>query len=222
MKMNSENPQAMRTISREVLSCPTSPLDGMTPQRLHANAFGPVTDRECQAYLQGALHDGTCNIIHRTHRFSQKGTEWLQRLSSLLTQLGHKSWLYQEGKDRKVYALETSASFLDIEYDSDWLLSDEERIAYVRGYFDAEGGLPQSAAVRFYVQFTQKDWVELNKVKTILENFGIACGKLHVPSVRVDPDYWRFYVRARSYRTFAIQIGSWHPRKETILQRMMI
>jgi hypothetical protein len=220
--MNSDNPQALRTISREVLSRSTSLSDGMTPQRLHANAFGPVTDRECQAYLQGALHDGTWSIIHHTHRFTQRGTEWLQRLGSLLTQLGHKSWLYQEGKDREVYALETSAAFLDIDYDPDRLLSDEERIAYVRGYFDAEGGVPQSATARFYVQFTQKDRVELDKVKTILENLGIACGKLHVPSVRVDPDYWRFFVRARSYRTFAILIGSWHPRKETILQRMMI
>jgi len=34
----SENPQAKRTISREVLSAPVSRPDSMTPQRLHADS----------------------------------------------------------------------------------------------------------------------------------------------------------------------------------------
>lgn len=181
-------------------------------------AFRPAGPQECQAYLQGALHDGTCSHRHRTHRIAQKGTDWLHRLSHLLADLGHKSWLYQEGKDRGVYVLETSAAFLDVDFDPDLLDFDGERRAYVRGYFDAEGGLPQCSASRFYIQFTQKDHDELAKVRKILEQMDIACGKLHVPSVRVDPDYWRFYVRAQSYQSFAAIIGSWHPRKEMILQ----
>jgi len=140
----------------------------------------------------------------------------------ILTILGHRSWLYQEGKDRKVFVLETSASFLDVEFDPDQLIVPDEEIAYVRGYFDAEGGLPQSAEARFYIQLTQKNRVELEKVKLILETLGIACGKMHNPSVRIDPDYWRFFVRTRSHLAFASLIGSWHPTKERILQRMMI
>ncbi len=194
----------------------------MTPQRLHADASSLTLMCGYHAYLQGALHDGTRSALHNTHRISQKGTEWLTRLSEMLTVLGHRSWLYQEGKDRNVFVLETSAPFLDIDYDPNLLLTVEEQIAYVRGYFDAEGGLPKSSKARFYVQFTQKDLIELDKVKAILEKLGIACGKTHNPSLAVDPDYWRFYVRARSYKTFATVIGSWHPRKEVILQRMMI
>ena len=118
--------------------------------------------------------------------------------------------------------LETTAQFLDVDFDPDSLNTSEERIAYVRGYFDAEGGLPQSPDARFYIQFTQKDRDELEKVKTILESIGIECGEAHNPSVEVDPDYWRFYVRAKSYKAFAELVGSWHPRKEAILQRMKI
>jgi hypothetical protein len=209
----------MRTISREVLWLWESQPKAMTPQRLHADSFDP---RGFQAYLQGALHDGTRSGLHHTHRFSQKGTEWLSRLATILTALGHRSWMYQEGKDRTVFVLETSASFLDVDFDPEQLGSAAEQVAYVRGYFDAEGGLPQPGNARFYVQFTQKDAVELHKVKTILETLGIACGKMHNPSVRVDPEYWRFFVRTKSHLTFASRIGSWHPIKERILQRKMI
>jgi hypothetical protein len=92
----------------------------------------------------------------------------------------------------------------------------------VRGYFDAEGGLPQSPGARFYIQFTRKDRVELKKVKAILAGMGIDCGEMHNPSVGVDPNYWRFYVRARSHRDFAEKVGSWHPRKAGIFKRMKI
>jgi uncharacterized protein YbaR (Trm112 family) len=174
-----------------------------------------------QPYLQGALHDGTYSHLHRTHRISQKGTDWLSRLVAILAQLGHRSWLYQEGKDRSVFVLETSAPFLDVDYDPDRLASCLERIAYVRGYFDAEGGIPQSARVRFYIQFSQKDRRELDKVKRILESIGIECGKTHNPSRDVDPLYWRFYVRTRSHRAFATRIGSWHPRKAALITDLL-
>lgn len=177
--------------------------------------------RAHESYLQGALHDGTRSIQHNTHRISHKGTEWLSRLKRLLAEMGYKSWIYQEGKNRDVYVLETTAKFLDVDFDPDLLKTDDERIRYVRGYFDAEDGLPQSPEARFYVQFTQKNRAELEKVKAILESLGVECGEVHNPSSHVDPDYWRFYVRASSHRTFAEVVGSWHPRKEAIFQRMM-
>jgi hypothetical protein len=174
-----------------------------------------------QAYLQGALHDGTWAAAHRTHRISQQGTIWLRLLQQILAELGHNAWLYQEGKSRDVYVLETSARFLDIDFDPDRLTSDKARQGYVRGYFDAEGGLPRSAHVRFYIQFSQKDREELDKVKAILKSTGIACGETHNPSRRVDSEYWRFYIRARSHGEFVRQIGSWHPRKIETIRTLM-
>lgn len=195
----------------------------MTPQRLHADPFlKNMSKREYQSYLQGALHDGTRSDQHNTHRISQKGTDWLMRLKEILAELGHSAWIYREGSAREVYVLETTAKFLDVDFDPDILKFDDERIAYVRGYFDAEGGLPQSPDARFYIQFTQKDYDELEKVKIILDDMGIECGEMHNPSVEVDPNYWRFYVRAKSHEDFAEKIGSWHPRKAGILERMKI
>ena len=67
----------------------------MTPQRLHADAFDLSVTREYQAYLQGALHDGTRSILHNTHRFCQKGSDWLSLLSSMLDEVGCRSWIYR-------------------------------------------------------------------------------------------------------------------------------
>jgi len=172
----------------------------------------------CAAYLQGALHDGTFNAVHRTYRFSQKGTAWLCRLQQFLDSLGCRSWLYQEGRARSVFVMETTASFLDIDFDPATLSACDAALAYVRGYFDAEGGIPQALSSRFYIQICQKDREELAKVSAILERAGIQCGALHIPSQAVAPDYWRFFVRTCSHRAFAEIIGSWHPRKEALLR----
>lgn len=180
-----------------------------------------MSKREYQAYLQGALHDGTRSELHNTHRISQKGTEWLEKLQECLAVLGHKSWIYREGRTRSVYILETTASFLSLDFDPDSLETEGEKVAYVRGYFDAEGGLPQQPNARFYVQFAQKNCVELSKVRNILEGLGIRCGKIHNPSKWADPNYWRFYVLTGSHRDFARIVGSWHPRKRAILRRRM-
>ncbi len=205
--------------ARGVNSTPVSPSRLVALQSLQLQDFEAFV---LQAYLQGALHDGTRSRSHATHRFAQKGTEWLRRLATILTALGHRSWIYREGKDRTVFSLETSASFLDVMFDPDRLGTQPEQVAYVRGYFDAEGGVPRSPTHRFYVQLTQKNRVELSKLKAILERLGVACGKLHNPSARVDPDYWRFFVKTCSHVAFASQIGSWHPIKEWILRRKLI
>ena len=177
---------------------------------------------EYRAYLLGALHDGTYNTLHRTFRITQKGRVWLRTLQTLFRTLGYRSWLYREGRERNVYALETTAPFLDCHFDPLALKSASERIAYIRGYFDAEGGTPHSRAARFYIQLCQKNRAELRKVKAMLEALKVQCGKLHNPSRAVDPHYWRFYVRTRSHGDFVRIISSWHPRKRQILRRRMM
>jgi hypothetical protein len=58
----------------------------------------------------------------------------------------------------------------------------------------------------------------LEKVKQILEENNIACGKTHNPSKLVDPNYWRFYIRKQSYLDFAKMVGSSHPEKYRYLR----
>jgi hypothetical protein len=179
-----------------------------------------VSKLEIQAYLQGALHDA----YRRGNRvrFSQKGTEWLSVLKNLLDQLGHKSWMYREGS-RDVYDLETTAEFLDFKFDPRSLKTSEEIAAYIRGFFDAEGGIPHSRNTTFYIQLVQKDREKVRMLKELLQSLGIKTGMLHNPSYRVDPNYWRCFVSTASHADFARIIGSLHPLKHArFVERMMI
>jgi intein-encoded DNA endonuclease-like protein len=115
----------------------------------------PLSKGEIQAYLLGALHDGTFSS-NRRFRISQKGSEWLSILQKLLKKLGYNSWIYREGANRKVYVLETLAKFLDFKFDPMKLKNKREKIGYIRGFFDAEGGIPKNEKARFYIQLAQK------------------------------------------------------------------
>ena len=179
----------------------------------------PYSKEKIKAYFLGALHDGCLNKKKR-FRISQKGKEWLKFLQKLLKELGYNSWIYKEGKNRKVYVLETLAGFLDFTFDP-LILKENERIYYVRGFFDAEGGIPKDSKKRFYVQLAQSDRNKLKKLKKILTNLAINTGKIHNPSKKANPNYWRMYVLADSQKEFIKKIGSWHPRKRRILEKRM-
>ncbi|MBT9151446.1 MAG: hypothetical protein DDT40_01639 [candidate division WS2 bacterium] len=176
---------------------------------------------QIKAYLLGALHDGTFSSNKR-FRISQVGTDWLEILKGLFGKLGYNSWIYKEGKYRKVYVLETLADFLDFNFDPLALKNNEEKIGYIRGFFDAEGGIPRDEKARFYIQLVQNDKEKLEKLKVLLNYLGIKTGKIHNPSQSVDPDYWRMYVLADSQKIFLTKIGTWHPRKIKALRKRMV
>ena len=180
-----------------------------------------LNDSEIYAYLHGAMHDATLNKGKRV-RFGQKYPEWLETLKSLLCLVGSNSWIYKEGKDRNLYVLETVCKDLDFNFNPKILSIKGEKIAYIRGFFDAEGGIPHNNGV-FYIQLVQKNLRKMETIKKILTDLGISCGKIHNPSVRVDPDYWRLFISRKSHKEFALIIGSWHPIKAEIFsKRMMI
>ncbi len=182
----------------------------------------PLSKKEIETYLLGALHDGTFSSNKR-FRISQKGKEWLRVLQKLFKQLGYNSWIYKEGSDRKVYVLETLANFLDFEFNPLQLKKPEEKRGYIRGFFDAEGGIPRNKKDRFYIQLVQNDREKLVKIKKLLRDLRIETGRIHNPSKRIDPDYWRMYILANSQKLFVKKINSWHPRKiKTLKKRMMI
>lgn len=182
----------------------------------------PFSDGEIKAYFLGALHDGTFSSNKR-FRISQKGTSWLIVLKKLLKSIGYNSWIYKEGKDRSVYVLETLADFLKFDFNPLTLKDRKEKIGYIRGFFDAEGGIPRNGSDRFYIQLVQNDREKLQKLKIILQDLNIETGKIHNPSKEVDPEYWRLYILANSHKNFITKISSWHPRKiSCIRKRMMI
>ncbi len=198
----------------------------VTPQRLHAELLA-VGAKGLEAYLQGALCDGTQSVLHHSHRFSQSDQGWLEVLSESLKILGYRSWMYREGKKRHLWVLETTAPFLSKSFDARSLVLDPSGLDYVRGYFDSDGGMPQQVDARLYFQFCQKDRESLGVVKSILEQRTIECGRVHKrvhnPSTKVDPNYWRVYVRSQSHERFMQLVGSWHPKKrQQINTRMKI
>lgn len=138
-------------------------------------------------------------------------------MKKLLGSIGYNSWIYRKGKERDVCVLETLADFLDFSFDPLELKTKIEKASYVRGFFDAEGGIPKDLNARFYVQLSQKDRTKMTKIKKLLNDVGIECGEIHNPSVRVDPDYWRMYVSSKFYEDFIKVIYSWHPRKKILL-----
>ena len=171
--------------------------------------------QEVIAYLQGAMHDASLNKGCRV-RFVQKYPEWLRILQILLKEIQAHSWIYKEGRNRSLYVLETTSRQLNFDFDPLRLESKSEKAAYLRGFFDSEGGVPRNGK-RFYIQLTQKDQRKVGSIKSMLDSLGIRSGKVHNPSNKIDPSYWRIFVSSQSYTKFARIIGSYHPVKAVIL-----
>ncbi|OGG23795.1 hypothetical protein A3A79_01140 [Candidatus Gottesmanbacteria bacterium RIFCSPLOWO2_01_FULL_43_11b] len=163
-------------------------------------------------YLLGMAHDGTSR--QSTYRIATNSREFAQFLKIGIRKLHVGAWIYKEGKSRNLWIVEFPKKILrDIE-----IRSKNDKIEYIRGYFDAEGGIAKNSSVRYYLYFCQKDKQDLLQVKHYLEELSIHCGVIHNPSKTVDPNYWRFYISARSYNDFAKIIGSVHPEKRQFLR----
>lgn len=179
----------------------------------------PLSRKTVLVYLQGALHDASLNKNTRI-RFAQKDRQWLLVLKRFLRQLHCNSWIYKEGKTRSVYVLETLCKDLDFHFNPTALDTKQEKIMYLKGFFDAEGGVPHNNK-RFYIQLSQKNKEKILAIKLLLKDMGIESGKVHNPSVRVDPNYWRIFIATKHHQKFAKLIGSYHSQKNRIFRERM-
>lgn len=191
------------------------PLSGSAPETTRQT---PFTKEEILAYLNGAIHDATLNKSKRI-RFSQKNKQWLEILQKFLKEIGYNSWIYKEGKDRNIYVLETLCKELNFNF-SPSNLTVKEKLVYMKGFFDAEGGIPHKSG-RFYIQLTQKNFKKIQTIKDLLSELGIDSGRIHNPSKKVDPEYWRIFIPSRDYKKFAKIINSFHPLKAKIFRERM-
>jgi len=179
----------------------------------------PFTKGEILAYVHGAMHDGSLNKQKRI-RISQQYRKWLEVIHNLLQMINIHSWIYREGRKRNLYILETVSPELSFKFNPSQLSTNKERIMYLRGFFDAEGGIPRNGK-RFYIQLSQKDYSKIVGIREVLKDLGIESGKIHNPSKRVDPNYWRIFIPVRHQRLFARVVGSWHPIKSEIFRERM-
>ena len=134
----------------------------------------------------------------------------------LIEGAGGRAWTYREGKERALFVVEFASSFVKAHH----VVTRSDSVSYARGFFDAEGGVPADPQDPPYIYFAQKNRKDLEELWGLLRLLGISCGRIHQPSVRADPDYWRFYVSHSSHIRFARLVGSWHPRKMRILEQM--
>ena len=170
------------------------------------------TPQITKAYLLGVLHDATSRKT--TFRIATNNQDFTRVIQKGIKSLGKTSWIYKEGKFRNVWIIEFSKTLMK----GVSVKSKKEKIDYIRDYFDSEGGIAKSPKVRFYLYFCQKNKKDLEEVRNYLIELGISCGVIHNPSKRVDPNYWRFYIRAKSYIDFIRIIGSCHPEKSKLLR----
>lgn len=163
-------------------------------------------------YLLGALHDATKRKT--TFRLGQKSEQYVQWIAQQIKSLGGSAWMYREGSNRQFYIVEFSRSFLQ-ETSIDTI---QDKAEYIAGYFDTDGGIAKTSSVRYYLYFSQKNYQDLVTLKQYLKELGIHSGAIHNPSKSVDPNYWRFFISARSYTTFAKVIKSQHPEKKSYIR----
>ena len=119
-----------------------------------------------------------------------------------------------------MFILETLCKDLDFKLNPCRLENNQQKIFYVRGFFDAEGGVPHTSD-RFYIQLVQKNLEKIEQIKFVLNELNIESGKIHNPSRRVDPNYWRIFILAKDHKKFASIINSFHPVKAEIFRNRM-
>ena len=155
----------------------------LTPQRLHAELL--ATDaKSLEAYLQGALRDGTRSVQHRTHRIGAAERDWLVLLKDILASAASAAGSTVRGQAGTTGSSRPgrhSSIYRSMPADS---LGLHAGLTYVRGYFDADGGMPVNPGARLYFQFAQSSRDSLRAVAANLEVWGIATGRIHNPSVR--------------------------------------
>ena len=98
-----------------------------------------------KAYLLGIIHDAS--VRKTTYRVATKNQTFAEILKQGIIDLGRTAWIYKEGKSRNLWIVEFSKSLLNRMK----IISREEKLDFVRGFFDAEGGIAKSSKVRFYL-----------------------------------------------------------------------
>lgn len=182
------------------------------------------------AYLLGAMRDATVDIREGKNyeiKVSQKNMEWLQLIQEIFKKEFGKSgritrhmkgyWILRINGKKFVEEI-TEISQIKIPQEN-WgtpgrIKQSKQRkiiISYIRGFFDAEGGLPRKVTKtsQKYIIFSQKNKESLEFIRKKLEEMNIKptnltrCGGV-----------WEFRVtRKKSILEFIRIIGSFHPEK---------
>lgn len=192
---------------------------------------------EFEAYLLGALRDATIDIRKGKNyeiKIAQKSKEWLEYLQQIFEQLFGKRgritkhrrnyWILRIN-DKSIVEKILELSEIKIpqeEWNTPTKLKEtkDERIliSYIRGFFDAEGGLPKNIDKdsQKYIIFSQKNKESLEFLQKMLNKMGIKTTK-----ITFCGGVWEFRItRKESIIKFIEKIGSLHPDKKSRLENL--
>ncbi len=181
------------------------------------------------AYILGALRDATADVREGKNyeiKIAQKETEWLKLLqklfernfqakSNITKHVNGTEILRINGKDVVKRILEISEMKIPQEFWNTPTIVKKQTLKiqthYLRGFFDAEGGLPKNpqTAKQRYLSFSQKNKESLEFLREILirKRFGPT-------NITFCGNVWEFRLtRKDNLSLFSKTIGSWHKDK---------
>ena len=182
------------------------------------------------AYLLGALRDSTIDIRKGKNyeiKIAQKESEWLSVLQGIfLRHFNNAGRITQHSKDAKILRItgkETTYKILEISqmkvpqvtWKTPKIIQEQKnsvQLQYLRGFFDAEGGLPRNpeTAKQKYISFSQKNKESLQFLRALLINNGFRPTNLTICG-----GVWEFRLtRKNDMANFSIKVGSLHKDKQ--------
>lgn len=196
------------------------------------------------AYLTGALRDGSI-VAREGHdyevRILQKEAGWLRLLNELFEEaFGIRGKIYMETRRSKsgvrtyyvlrifdkelltrliyIFEIEMPQKFWKTPTFIKNSRDKEVTVSYIRGFFDAEGGLPRdvNTAKQYYISFDQANEEPLEFIRSKLIELGYTPTNL----TRTGKVYQFRLCRKDNIVKFCREIGSWHPEKKLRLEAM--
>lgn len=204
------------------------------------------------AYIIGALRDGCFteikeNYIYRI-RVYQKDKKWILQLAEKFQWLFDKKPAIEFDNRKNVFNLRLDSKEIYkvitkvAEYPGNqkqwntpkWILKSPQKIQkeYVRGFFDAEGGIPhvekrEIKPTNIRVHFSQGNKKSLVELKKMINNFGIKTGSVCGPYFKKnykDPQYALMIHGIKEVTQFYQIFGSLHSlkiKRLSIIRKMM-
>ena len=207
--------------------------------------------KESIAYLLGALRDGNLyeSKKHNVYRIRiyQKNKTWLKIIDNLFSKvIGEKTiWLKDPRKDLwyiqigKKHLYEKIRKIVKSSYEIPEVIKNSSlncQVEYVRGFFDAEGGilrienyehnkiLLQEKLQDIRINFGQINKESLNFIKMVLEKLSISSGKICGPYFKNNnskPFYQLNIYGIKNLIKFHDFVGTLHPLKQMRMKKII-
>lgn len=181
------------------------------------------------AYLLGALRDSTIDVrVTKNYeiKIAQTDARWLKLLQKIFKEnFGKEGSIKPHVNDTSILRINDKKLVNKVLEISEMKIPQENwatpktiknstlrmQLDYVRGFFDAEGGMPIKPleAEQKYLSLSQKNRESLEFIRNILADLGLRPTK-----ITICGKVWEFRLtRKKSIINFIEKIGSWHPEK---------